>query len=154
MAIINGHNVYSAFGDSPDKAYKTLQVLFPQAEVIKTGSGSIEIKYKPLAVQKFNSNLNNAQVFLDNKVIIELQKYVSLKYGFQMQSIRYGTFAGSGKVHINVPYAEYQAYSKRIRKRVGLRGTYPWERMVADKKSSILRQVAEYSKGLNKYWMN
>lgn len=150
MAFINGHNVYSAFGDSPEKTYNTLQVLFPQADVIKTKDGNIEIKYKPIAVKNFNSNLNKSQVFLDNKVIMELQKYVSLKYGFQMQSIRYGSFAGSGKVHINVPYAEYQAYSKRIRKRVGLRGTYPWERMVADKKSSIIRQVAEYSKGLNR----
>ena len=126
-----------------------LKVLFPQAQVIQTGKGTIKIEYKPNFKTKFNANLNKEQVFLDNKVIMELQRYVSKKTGTQEASIRYGSYAGSGKVHINVPYAHYQAYSKRIKKRVGLRGTQPWERMVADKKDSILRQVAEYSRRLN-----
>lgn len=79
-----------------------------------------------------------------------LQEYVSYKTGTQAKSIRLTSDPGSGKVHINVPYAEYQAYSKRIKKRVGKRGTYPFERMKADKKDTILKQVEAYSRRLNK----
>ena len=78
-----------------------------------------------------------------------LQEYVSYKTGTQEKSIRLTSDPGSGKVHINVPYAEYQAYSKRIKKRVGKRGTYPFERMKADKKDTILKQVEAYSRRLN-----
>ena len=56
---------------------------------------------------------------------------------------------GSGYVTIGVPYAEYQAYSKKIKKRVGKRGTRPFERMKADKKDTILKQTAEYARRLN-----
>ena len=129
---------------------KTLQVKFPQGKIwlketettLKSGIIKVTVKpyiqYNPSYRNFFNNNLNKSQVFLDNKVIIALQKYVSKKYG------------GSGLVHIGVPYAEYQAYSKRIKKRAGLRGTQPWERMVADNKDSILMQVAEYNRRLNR----
>ena len=93
--------------------------------------------------------MNKTQVFLDNKVIMYLQEYVSYKSGTQAKSIRLTSEPGSGLVHINVPYAEYQAYSKRIKKRVGKRGTRPFERMKADKKDTILKQVEAYSRRLN-----
>lgn len=128
----------------------TLKVSFPQGKIYLDENKKLVLKYNPSYVNKFNTDINKAQVFLDNKVIIALQRYVSKKYGVQEASIRYASVPGSGRVHIAVPYAEYQAYSKRIKKRVGLRGTQPWERMVADNKSSILRQVALYSKGLNR----
>lgn len=116
-------------------------------------STSIEVKPvfepNPRYENFFNNNLNLTQVFLDNKVIIELQKYVSKKYGVQELSIRLGSDPGSGKVHINVPYAYYQAYSNKIKKRAGLRGKQPFERMCADKKDEILRQTAEYSRRVN-----
>ena len=79
-----------------------------------------------------------------------LQEYVSYKTGTQEKSIRLTSDAGSGLVHINVLYAEYQAYSKKIKKRVGKRGTYPFERMKADKKDTILKQVEAYNRRLNK----
>lgn len=126
-----------------------LKVTFPQGTVYVDNEKKLSIKYNPSYQNFFNNNLNRSQVFLDNKVIMALQKYVSKKYGVQEASIRLSSDAGSGLVHINVPYAEYQAYSKRIRKRVGLRGTQPWERMCADNKDSILKQVAEYSRRLN-----
>jgi hypothetical protein len=126
-----------------------LKVTFPQGTVYVDNKKKLSIKYNPSYQNFFNNNLNKSQVFLDNKVIMALQRYVSKKYGVQEASIRLSSNAGSGLVHINVPYAEYQAYSKRIRKRVGLRGTQPWERMCADNKASILSQVAEYSRRLN-----
>ena len=76
-------------------------------------------------------------------------EYVSYKTGTQEKSIPNANTYGKGFVMINVPYAAYQAYSKRIHKRVGKRGTQPFERMKADKKVSILRQDAEYSRRLN-----
>ena len=77
-------------------------------------------------------------------------EYVSYKTGTQEKSILLTSDAGSGLVHINVPYAEYQAYSKRIKKRAGKRGTQPFERMVSDNKSNILKQVSEYARRLDK----
>ena len=128
-----------------------LKVEFPQGRIYVSqgGNGKAYIEYNKSYVNKFNNDLNKTQVFLDNKVIMFLQEYVSYKHGVQAKSIRLTSDPGSGLVHINVPYAEYQAYSKRIKKRVGKRGTYPFERMKADKKDTILKQVEAYSRRLN-----
>ena len=133
-------------------ANDVLKVEFPQGKIYVSqgGNGKAYIEYNKSYVNKFNNNLNKEQVFLDNKVIMFLQEYVSYKTGTQEKSIRLTSDPGSGLVHINVPYAEYQAYSKRIKKRVGKRGTYPFERMKADKKDTILKQVEAYSRRLNK----
>ena len=132
-------------------ANDVLKVEFPQGRIYVTdgGNGTAYIEYNKSYVNKFNNDLNKTQVFLDNKVIMYLQEYVSYKSGTQAKSIRLTSDPGSGLVHINVPYAEYQAYSKRIKKRVGKRGTYPFERMKADKKDTILKQVEAYSRRLN-----
>ena len=132
-------------------ANDVLKVEFPQGKIYvsQNGKGKAYIEYNKSYVNKFNNDLNKTQVFLDNKVIMYLQEYVSYKSGTQAKSIRLTSDAGSGLVHINVPYAEYQAYSKRIKKRVGKRGTYPFERMKADKKDTILKQVEAYSRRLN-----
>ena len=133
-------------------ANDVLKVEFPQGRIYVTdgGNATAYIEYNKSYVNKFNNDLNKTQVFLDNKVIMFLQEYVSYKSGTQAKSIRLTSDAGSGLVHINVPYAEYQAYSKKIKKRVGKRGTYPFERMKADKKDTILKQVEAYSRRLNK----
>lgn len=132
-------------------ANDVLKVEFPQGRIYVTdgGNGKAYIEYNKSYVNKFNNDLNKTQVFLDNKVIMYLQEYVSYKHGVQAKSIRLTSDVGSGLVHINVPYAEYQAYSKKIKKRVGKRGTYPFERMKADKKDTILKQVEAYSRRLN-----
>ena len=132
-------------------ANDVLKVEFPQGKIYVSqgGNGTAYIEYNKSYVNKFNNNLNKEQVFLDNKVIMFLQEYVSYKSGTQEKSIRLTSDPGSGLVHINVPYAEYQAYSKKIKKRVGKRGTYPFERMKADKKDTILKQVEAYSRRLN-----
>ena len=133
-------------------ANDVLKVEFPQGKIYvsQNGKGKAYIEYNKSYVNKFNNDLNKIQVFLDNKVIMNLQEYVSYKSGTQEKSIRLTSDVGSGLVHINVPYAEYQAYSKKIKKRVGKRGTYPFERMKADKKDTILKQVEAYSRRLNK----
>ena len=124
----------------------TLEVKFPQNQ--KIGNDGT-LKYNASLTRKFNENLNKSQVYLDNKVGTYLQDYVSYKTGTQAKSIPIAGTYGKGYVIINVPYAEYQAYSKRIKKRVGKRGTYPFERMKADKKDTILKQVEAYSRRLN-----
>ena len=125
----------------------TLEVKFPQSQ--KVGNDGT-LNYNASFTRKFNENLNKSQVFLDNKVGTYLQDYVSYKTGTQEKSIPMAGTYGKGYVVINVPYAEYQAYSKKIKKRVGKRGTYPFERMKADKKDTILKQVEAYSRRLNK----
>lgn len=89
------------------------------------------------------------QKFIDKTVSEALQPYVSKDTGVQEESIKVATVLGSGKVIVNVPYAEAQAYSQKIKKRVGKRGTRPWERMVSDKKETILNQVSEYARRLD-----
>lgn len=111
--------------------------------------GKYKLEYNSNFNQTFNKNLNKTQAFLDSTVAHNLMKYVSFKTGMQEASIPLSSQPGSGKVHINVPYAKYQAYSKKIKKRVGKRGTQPWERMCADKKDSILRQTIAYARRLN-----
>lgn len=122
---------------------------FPNGTITLNKNNKVYIKHNKNYVNKFNSNFNKTQVFLDKKVGSYLQKYVSYKTGTQEKSIILSTDYGSGYVKIGVPYAAYQAYSKKIKKRVGLRGTRPFERMKTDKKDTILSQTAAYSRRLN-----
>ena len=110
----------------------------------KTSDGTIT--YYPSFKSKFNKDLNKTQIYLDKLVATNLRPYVSKKRGIQELNTQ---SYEEGSVTINVPYAEYQAYSKRIKKRVGKRGTQPFERMKADKKGTILKQVQEYARRLN-----
>lgn len=122
---------------------------FPKGNVYVSKNGKAYIKYNKNYVNKFNNNLDKTQAYLDETVARYLSAYVSFKTGTQAKSIVLASDYGSGKVTIGVPYAAYQAYSPRIHKKVGLRGTYPFERMKAAKGGTILRQVAAYSRRLN-----
>lgn len=125
------------------------QVTFPKGTIHYNKNGKAYIEYDRNYTNKFNNDLNKTQMFLDENVAKNLSAYVSFKTGTQEKSITLATNYGSGIVTIGVPYAHYQAYSPRIRKRVGKRGTYPFERMKADKKNTILRETAEYARRLN-----
>lgn len=111
--------------------------------------GSAYLEFNDRYFKKFNGNLDTMQKNLDNLVATNLMEYVSYKTGVQELSIKISSIPGSGKVIINVPYARYQAYSKRIKKMAGKRGPQPFERMVSDKKGSIERQLTEISRRLN-----
>jgi hypothetical protein len=128
---------------------RELKITFPKGTLITTKNGTFKLEYNTSYVNKFNNNLNKTQVFLDNKVIIYLQDYVSYKSGAQAKSMRLASTEGSGYVTIGVPYAEYQAYSKKIKKRVGKRGTRPFERMKSDKRDIILKQTMAYARRIN-----
>ena len=108
---------------------------------------SAEVEFKPVSPSVLLSELGlnergQVQKYFDTMVARNLQPYVSFKSGTQEKSILTSLKAGSGEVHIDVPYAEYQAYSKRIHKRLGKRGTQPFERMVADRKEYMLNELA------------
>lgn len=126
-----------------------LKVTFPKG-TITTANGKCTIEYNTAWVNKFNTNLNRVQVFLDNKVITELQAYVKYKTGTMAKSIRLASEEGSGYVTIGVPYAHYQAYENNSsRSKDVKRGARPFERMKADKKDTIMKQVAAYSRRIN-----
>ena len=104
----------------------------------------VEAEFKPVSTTVLLNSLGlnergQVQKYFDTMVAKELQPYVSFKSGTQERSILTSLVAGSGEVHIDVPYAEIQAYSRRIKKRVGKRGTQPFERMVADNKDKMLQ---------------
>lgn len=113
------------------------------------------------------------QQFLDKTVMENLQPYVSFRSGVQQKSIKMATVLGSGRVIINVIYAQFQAGGKVMvgeksnspwarkgeRKIVtskdliyhnnALRGAHPFERMKADKKDSILNQTANFARRIS-----
>ena len=128
---------------------REFKVEFPQGKIYLDEDKKSYIEYNDSFINKFNENGNKVQAYIDKTVSEALMGYVSLRTGVQSKSIKLATVLGSGYVEIGVPYAEYQAYSKKIHKRVGKRGTQPFERMKSDKKESILRQVSAYSKRLN-----
>lgn len=106
-----------------------------------------KVEFKPVAPSVLLSELGlkqrgQVQKYFDTMVARNLQPYVSFKSGTQEKSILSSLVPGSGYVHIMVPYAKYQAYSKRIKKRRGKRGTRPFERMVADRKDYMLNELA------------
>lgn len=110
-------------------------------------ANNVVADFKPVAPSVLLSELGlekrgQVQKYFDTMVARNLQPYVSFKSGTQEKSILTSLVAGSGEVHIDVDYAEYQAYSRRIKKRVGKRGTQPFERMVADRRNTMLNELA------------
>lgn len=106
--------------------------------------------FKELSKELGIDEKGKMQVFIDTTVRDNLMAYVSKDEGTQEDSIKLSTIPGSGRVNINVEYAEIQAYSKRIKKRDGKRGTQPFERMKAEKKDVILKSAIRYSQKISK----
>lgn len=135
---------------------------------------SLIVKTKPLQTIYKSLGLEDrgrVQQLLGKTVADNLKKYVSFSSGVQSAS----TYPlNSGKqVIINVPYAQFQAggkvmigvyshspWAKRGERKVvtsknltyqggGLRGSRPFERMKADKRDSILFQVAKYARRIS-----
>lgn len=126
----------------------------------------LQTLYRELGIEE----KGKVQQFLGKTVADNLKKYVSYSSGVQEDSIN--SIQGGKYVIINVPYAQFQAGGKVMigviskstwakkgeRKMVtnrpltyhsnSLRGAKPFERMKADKKDSILKQTANYAKGL------
>ena len=116
---------------------------------------SVKAEFKPVSSSFLLSELGlnergQVQKYFDTMVAKNLQPYVSYKTGTQEKSILYSLKPGSGLVHIDVKYAEYQAYSKRIKKRVDKRGTQPFERMVSDRKEYMLGELAAECRRVSK----
>ena len=137
---------------------------------------SLIIKTKPLQTIYKELGLEEkgkVQTFLDKTVAEHLQRYVSFKTGAQSKSIPIASRYGSGRVIINVNYAQFQAggkvmvgtiskspWAKRGERKVltsqnltynsdPLRGAHPFERMKADKKDNILNQTANYARRIS-----
>ena len=72
----------------------------------KTSEGTLT--YYSNFKSSFNRDLNKTQIYLDKLVATNLRPYVSRKTGVQEYSTQ---SYQEGTVTINVPYAEYQAYS-------------------------------------------
>lgn len=108
--------------------------------------GDYKIEQHGLATMLENK-FNDIQYFLDNEVVRYLQEYVARDTGTMEKSISISplTKRGEGQVAIDTKYAAYQAYSPRIHKMAGKRGTYPFERMSSDNAKTILNDVTEYS---------
>lgn len=133
--------------------------------IIKTKS--LQTIYKSLGLE----DRGRVQQFLGKTVANNLKKYVSFNSGTQEAST-YSINKGK-QVIINVPYARFQAGGKVMvgiyshspwarageRKVVtnrnltyqggGLRGAHPFERMKADKRESILFQVAKEARRIS-----
>ena len=127
--------------------------------IIKTKS--LQTIYKSLGLE----DRGRVQQFMGKKVADNLKKYVSYNSG--TQSDLTNPINGGKQVIINVPYARFQAggkvmvgiyshspWAKEGERKVvtskdltyqggGLRGSHPFERMKADKRDSILFQVAK-----------
>lgn len=137
------------------------------ALIVKTKS--LQTIYKSLGLEE----QGKVQAFLDKTTAEYLQKYVSKKSGVQEKSIPTASKYGSGKVIINVPYAQFQAggkvmigiysrsaWAKKGEKKVvinkelkyhndSLRGSHPFERMKADKRDKILLQTAKEARRIS-----
>lgn len=135
---------------------------------------SMILSMKPLQTIYRNLGLEEkgkVQQFLGKTTADNLKKYVSFKSGVQEASVH--SINGGKQVIINVPYARFQAegkvmvgvksrraWAKRGEKKVvisknlkyhsgKLRGVYPFERMKADKRDSILMQTANFARRLD-----
>lgn len=133
--------------------------------IIKTKS--IQNIYKSLGLE----DRGRIQQFLGKTVADNLKKYVSFNSGTQSASTY--TLNGGKQVIINVPYAQFQAggkvmigvhshspWAKLGERKIltdrnltyqggSLRGAHPFERMKADKRETILFQVAKEARRIS-----
>lgn len=138
---------------------------------------SFELKTKSLNEIKRDIGLQKSgelQKVVDKVISQRLMARVSFDSGTQEKSIKASTVLGSGFVIINVPYAQFQAggkvmigikshspfarkgevkvvTSKNLTYHNGApkRGSKPFERMVKEEKSSILREISGYARRLS-----
>lgn len=134
------------------------------ALIVKTKP--LQTIYKSLGLEE----KGKVQTFLDKTTAESLQRYVSRKSGAQEKSIPVASKYGSGRLIINVPYAQFQAggkvmigvyshspWAKRGERKIvtskklvyhsdSLRGSRPFERMKADKRDSILLRTTSYAR--------
>ena len=125
------------------------KAVFPKGKIYLDSKNQAYIEWNSKGINKFANNQMKTQMYLDETVAKNLSAYLSFKTGTQEKSVPLSTEYGSGYVIVGVPYAMYQAYSKKIKKRVGLRGTRPFERMRSSRKDAIMNEVAAYARRIN-----
>lgn len=132
---------------------------------------ALEIKTKTLKEIKQEVGMDKnglLQKQIDKVISQNLMPYVSFDSGAQEKSIKTATVLGSGLIIINVPYAQFQAGGKvmigvkshspfarkgEVKIETGKnliyhngspkRGSKPFERMVKEKKNSMLKEISE-----------
>lgn len=132
---------------------------------VETANGKIkaELTWNKGFGNEYTKKFTKAQKYVDNAVLRLSEPYVPFLTGTLVKSGILGTEIGSGEVKYIAPYSKFQYYGKvmvgvktgsawaqRGEKKIttnkdlkyhggGLRGSYWFERMKADKKDEILK---------------
>ena len=146
-------------------AMQKVYVTTPKGQIVKNGSGTIELKWNPTFSARMNNNYQNVQEYVDSTVIRYMTPYTPMLNGVLYKSAILGTTIGSGEIIQVAPYARYQYYGKLMVSRLTgssyalqgeskvltntplnyntfrhpLAGPMWFHRMVFDKKDIILR---------------
>lgn len=84
----------------------------PDGWVFKTDKGKAELKWNPQFSSKWNEKYEEAQIWLDEKILDDCEPFVPFRTGMLVLSGQLGTVAGDGIVQWQIPYAKYQYYGK------------------------------------------
>jgi len=125
--------------------------------IIEIPRGKISVNKRGKAVLKWNTRFqpkwqrqySRAQKFVDSEVLRRSEPYTPLLTGTLIKSGQLGTYIGSGEVEWIVPYASDQYYlARKVGSRTGaLRGSYWFERMKKEHKSSIVAGARAFAGG-------
>ena len=137
------------------------EIKSPRGTVIKTGKTTCRLTWNPGLAPEANARYSRAQKFVDSEVLRHSTPYTPMRSSMLIKSGTLGTKIGSGLVQWIAPYARYQYYGKVM---VGpapkvlterpltyngapQRGAYWFERMKADKGSTIIAGAKKIAGG-------
>lgn len=89
------------------------------------------------------------QIYIDNTVMRNMDRYVPFRTGILRKSVILGSKIGSGELVYVAPYAHKQYYRKDEPKSDGSGGKW-FQRMWAARGDSIIREIKNYSRRINK----
>lgn len=111
----------------------------PRGTVVKTGSASCTLEWKPGFGPEMTARYGSAQAYVDGEVLRLSEPYAPMRTGMLIKSGQLGTKLGSGLVAYIAPYAKQQYYSPQRAGGTGsLRGPQWFERMKADHGEKIV----------------
>ena len=121
----------------------------PRGSIVTTPNGKAQLTWNPGFGQAYTNKFGRVQVFIDKRIVDQIEPYTPMRTTMMIKSIMLGTVFGSGLIRYLAPYAKKQYYLGRTpgtASNGNLRGRQWFARWKAEKKDSFIASVRAYQR--------
>ncbi len=127
-----------------------VRIVTPRGTLLTNENGRAIIQWNGGA-RRITQRYSAIQKFIDNTVVRHMNPYVPMRTGILAKSVILGSRMGSGELIYVAPYSRRVYYNENMRfsKSRHKKATAKWfERMKAERKAQIEREVQDYARRL------